>query len=279
MSNQDIRDWAAARGIKISDRGRIAQSTIDQYNAATNGDGALLDDEDELALDLDDLDDLDLDDPDPGGPESDPEPPAEPPLSGVVRERPPVPQPKPRRRLRGITRKPRPAKPKSKTGAKRVSLESVVGSAYSGAALILGNMARGQFIPVARCLEMQSRTAGTVAEDMLKGTAADRFLQPFARLAEKGGQAGALLGLPVLVGIVTAQPALFPAAQPILRIMVMNWLELSGPALDKQRARAEKIGLNAEEVDGIIAGLWAGVPVAAQPSADEEAAVRRARGD
>ena len=282
MSNQDIRDWAAARGIQISTRGRIAQSTIDEYNAATNGDGALLDDEDELELELGE-DDLDLGPvgPDPGdwpdgAPEGDSAAPGPPPLSGIVKERPPVPPRKPRRRLRMPDRKPRQPKTRSKTASKRVSLESIVGSAYSGAAVLLGNMAQGQFIPVARCLELQSRTAGTVAEDMLKGTAADRILQPFARLAEKGGQAGALIGMPLLVGIVTAQPGLFPVAQPMLRIMVLNWLELSGPALEKQRQRAEKLGVNAEEVDAIITGLWAGIPVATQPSPAEEEAIRRA---
>lgn len=31
---QKIRDWAAKNGIEVSSRGRIAQTVVDQYNAA-----------------------------------------------------------------------------------------------------------------------------------------------------------------------------------------------------------------------------------------------------
>lgn len=31
---QKIRDWAAENGVEVSQRGRIAQSVVDQYNAA-----------------------------------------------------------------------------------------------------------------------------------------------------------------------------------------------------------------------------------------------------
>lgn len=33
---QKIRDWAAENGVEVSARGRIAQSVVDQYNAANN---------------------------------------------------------------------------------------------------------------------------------------------------------------------------------------------------------------------------------------------------
>jgi hypothetical protein len=37
--NGEIRAWAAASGIKVSERGRIAADVIAQYNAASNGRG------------------------------------------------------------------------------------------------------------------------------------------------------------------------------------------------------------------------------------------------
>jgi len=278
MSTQDIRDWARANGYKVGRQGRIAQSVRDDY-AAANGNADDAGEEEELEIGLDDLD---LDD-DPGpGPESAPEPPEEPALSGVVREQPPVPQPRPRRRLRGVSRKPRQPKTRAvKTARKRVSLESITGSAWTAAAMGLASFGQGRMIPVARCLEMQSPVAGIVCEDMLKNTPADKILQPFARMAETGGQAGALLGLPALVGLVTAQPALYPVALPVMRVLVLRWLELAGPAMKKAQDRAARIREDWGDVnpDEIIATWWAGVPVAAQASPDEEAAVRRARGE
>lgn len=33
---KSVREWAASRGVKVSDRGRIPQSVVDQYLAAGN---------------------------------------------------------------------------------------------------------------------------------------------------------------------------------------------------------------------------------------------------
>jgi hypothetical protein len=40
--NGEIRAWAAAKGIKVSERGRIAADVIAQYNAASNGSKAVV---------------------------------------------------------------------------------------------------------------------------------------------------------------------------------------------------------------------------------------------
>lgn len=272
--NQDIRVWARSQGEDLGDRGRIPQAIRDRYAAAHNGSQPSEPDE------LPEIDGNDLDFMPPGDPEPAPAPRKDEPKEGrVVPER--KPQPVPRKR-RGIFNRGEPAKPKSKRDRKpRVSIENLVSSGWGIAAMALARNPRA--IPVARILQMQSPVAGVIVDEQLRGTMVDKFLQPFARAGEKGEIAFALAGPPILVGAMTANPQLFPVLKPMLKMSMMSWLTLAGPAQKKVEAKVQAFAedFGHIDLDGMIDALWADVPVPTTdgPSEQEEANIRRARGE
>jgi hypothetical protein len=258
--SQDIRTWAKTQGIDIGVRGRIPDTVREQYDASRNGGGELPElDAAELIL--------------PGEPEvpQDAPPPKLASVGTVVPERPPE---RPKRRGGLLGRKPREAKPKS--GHKRVSLENLISSGWGLAALALARSP--QALPVARILDLQAPVAGIIVDDMARGTIADKILQPLARMGEKGEKLFALAGPPMLVGMMTAQPQLFPVLKPMLKMSMMSWMQVSKPAMEKVQKRAEAFAedFGDMDLDAMIDALWIDAPV---PSEQEEANIRKARGE
>jgi hypothetical protein len=139
-------------------------------------------------------------------------------------------------------------------GRRRVTLETLGGLVWAGAAQLCARYGDGRFLPVANVMAFQAPVAGLVAEDVLKHTVADAVLQPVARLVESGSTAGALIGPPVLVGMVCARPELYPVARPLLAVAMKEWIIAAGPKLRELRRREEKfaaeMGEMGEEFDG-----------------------------
>ena len=260
--SQDIRVWARDHGYTVSDRGRLPGEVVEAY-------GARDDDEDEapeLMVAAPEAEARDIPQP--------PEPPA---------ERPPV-QPPQARSGRLFQRKP---SPPAKKGQKRpahprVSTETLLSSLYGIAAMGLARWGQqGQGLPVARMMDMQAPVFGLVADDLIRGTLADKFLQPLARAGQKGEIAVGLAGPPLLVGLMTARPALFPVLRPMLKMSMMTWMEIAEPKMRQVQKRAETWSEKFGDVDldAMIDALWAGLPEAGPESPQEEEHVRRARGD
>ena len=251
---QDIREWAKSNGIDLAERGRLPKSVVEQYEARDDGPP---DDDGPDAVDGEPM--VITADPEPAAVEAAP----------VPAERRPQPAP----RQRGLfTRKPRTSKP----AAKRVSIENIVSSGWGLAAMAL--MRSPGAVPVGRVMQMQAPVAGTIGEDLLRGTVVDRVLQPLARGGKKAELGMALAGPPLLVGIMTAKPELFPVLRPMLKMSMMSWMEISAPAVEKAQRKAERWAEKFGDVDldGMIDSLWQDVPV---PSEAEEEAIRRARGE
>jgi hypothetical protein len=137
-----------------------------------------------------------------------------------------------------------------------------------------------QALPVARILDLQAPVAGIIVDDMARGTIADKILQPLARMGEKGEKLFALAGPPMLVGMMTAQPQLFPVLKPMLKMSMMSWMQISKPAMEKVQKRMETFAEDFGDIDldAMIDGLWLDGPVGA-PSEQEEANIRKARGE
>lgn len=115
-------------------------------------------------------------------------------------------------------------------------------------------------LPVARVLHMQAPVAGLILEDEIKGTVIDRVLQPLARTEKRGETALALVGPPVLVGVLTSKPELAPVVIPLLKESLAIWLDIAGPKMEVQAERAkefqEKYG---DQIDAIISMILAPV--------------------
>jgi len=269
--NLDIRKWAAEQGIDLNERGRLPKAVIEQYEAAHpapgDGEGPML-----------------IVPEGPAGPPVDPaehvstpDRPVRPSGPPGVTERPPVPPKRQRRKMFAAK-----AKEPGKTPAKRlprISTETLVGGAWSVFASFFGRHPMG--VPAARMMMFQAPTIGVLGDDAIRGTWADRILQPLARASEKGEIVAEIIGPPVIVAACTYRPELYPVAQPVLKMLVMGYLERAEPAMEKIQQRISRMEdkLGGAQVDDILASVFADIEVPTRPSAAEEAAVKRARGE
>jgi hypothetical protein len=269
--SQDIRDWAAQNGIELNRRGPIPKAVHAQYEADLNGHAG--EDEEPLLI-LPPAGDYPLD-----GPTMDAEPPGPPPVPmEPVAET--APQPPPRRRGSVLSRAAKPKEAGKRKTLPRVSTETLLSAAWSVVASLAGRSSPS-LVPMSRMMMFQAGTVGIVGDQALKGTVVDRVLQPLARAGEKGELAAAIIGPPVIVAVVTARPELYPVAAPVLEALVTTYLEISEPAMEKIQKRIERMEskLGGAQVKDLLASVFADVDVPTQPSADEEAAIKRARGD
>jgi Lsr2 len=256
---QDIRVWAREHGYQVADRGRLPGEVVEAYGTRNEDDGS--------------GDEPMLMQPATGNGSA-----AEP-VPGPV-ERPPVEPPRPRAGL--FARKPQPpGKPKGAPRPRhnRVSIENILSTGWGIGAMALAR--RPEAIPVARVMDMQAPVAGLIGEELLKGTLLDRLLQPLARGGAKAEMAVALIGPPLIVGIMTAQPGTFPVLRPMLKMSMMTWMEVAEPQMRKVQKRAETWSEKFGDVDldAMIDALWAGLPEAGPESPHEEENIRKAKGD
>jgi Lsr2 len=256
---QDIRMWARRNGYPVAERGRLPGEVIEAYAGRDEDDGS--------------TDEPMLMQPATGnGAAPEPEP--------RVADRPPIEPPKPRGGL--FARKPQPpgrAKGGPRPRPGRVSIENVLSTGWGIFAMALAR--RPEAIPVARVMDMQAPVAGLLGEELLKGTLIDRLLQPLARGGAKAEMAVALVGPPLIVGIMTAQPGTFPVLRPMLKMSMMTWMEVAEPQMRKVQKRAETWSEKFGDVDldAMIDALWAGLPEAGPESPHEEENIRKAKGD
>lgn len=140
-------------------------------------------------------------------------------------------------RLRETPTKTRPRTPKP--NRPRSSVEKLIGTAWQ----MLAQVAQPINLPVARVLDMQAPVAGMILEDAVKNTVVDRILQPIARVEAGGEVAFALMGPPLIVGALTARPAMAPVLVPMLRASLRTWIDVAGPkleAVEKKEAEFEE---------------------------------------
>lgn len=127
---------------------------------------------------------------------------------------------------------------KNKGGPKkpRVSVEKLIGTAWS----IAARMVQPVSWPVANVLHVQAPVAGMVLEDVVRNTVVDTVLQPIARVGKGGEVALALLGPPVLVGLLHSKPEAAPVAVPLLKESLRAWLDIAGPKMTEYAEREKK---------------------------------------
>lgn len=195
-----------------------------------------------------------------------------------------------RRGARTKTGQPKPKRAAAKHA--RVSLASLVEDAWSQLA-----WAAAPLPPMQKLLYAQAPFAGIALEDAVRGTAADRWLQPVARAAEKGKAIGGLMMPPMALMAVLAtapQPQQIdtpegpqlawpePSIQHKGALLSFRWslmlmAEAGALRLDEYAAKAaanEERGRQADEFMAWILGV--DVPAEAPAPAEEEA-VRRAQ--
>lgn len=155
----------------------------------------------------------------------------------------------------------------STTPGKRVPAEPLLGSAWQLAAT--GLIMSGADVPVGRCMMLQAPAAGQLLDTALAGTLPDRLLiQPIAKAGARGANLGALLGPPLLIGMIERQPHLYEPLKPILKTLLTAYLVETWPQVKKmkeQEAKAmaaleEMAGENMPDVDSLLDSLFAPPP-------------------
>ena len=124
---------------------------------------------------------------------------------------------------------------------------------------------------------MQAPVAGLIMEDIVKGTFADRALQPVARAEEKAEKGLALIAPPLcVVGLEMAQQ--LPEGQrkmreailwPLLIESMVRWDRIAGDKVEELATRVEREAPareRAEKLAGLIFAQAPGSPAEAEPA-------------
>lgn len=248
-SQAEVRRWANGQGMDVPVRGPLPASVLDAYSTEYP-DGDQLDAA--AAADVSE----------PGPPPDD------------LAEKKPRAVKTPRGRgLAALTSRAR-SDGKAKKGSARkgpVRDRVPVDKLIAGGWRMLAGLAR-PLPATSRLLKLQAPVAGVLLEDSVRGTLVDRVLQPLARAEEGGKLLGALLGPPLIVTFMQAQPSSWPVLMPLLRESLLIWCEVAGPrmaaAVQRESDFEETYGTT---VDDMIALLFAVPPgTAEERAADDE---------
>jgi hypothetical protein len=181
-----------------------------------------------------------------------------------------------RQRQEPAAKEPEPRTPPKRTPPQRKMARIDTGPGLSwllglgGTGLIVS----GKDPAVGRAISFEAPVAGSKIDQMITGTIFDRLVaQPIARAGKVGVDLGAVLAIPMLVGLIERRPELYPVLEPILKPMVVEMYievqEASGRAKARLEAAVKKGGGEKIDADQIMADLfgWAEEP-AGEAAAD-----------
>lgn len=233
-SDSEIRAWAVEHGIHVSSKGRVSEAVRNAHGAAHNGEAAPAADYPDGMTDADfDVAEAELPD-DMADDMAEVPPRAVTPKAGS--------RTIPTRLSGAFKRGKTPAKPKGKPKTRpRVSTAELFGSAWR-----IGAKLTQPLPPLYRVMRLQSVIAGPLAEDAVKGTVIDPFIQPFARLSQAGKTVTALVAPDLAIAAMAyhlkqtegePNPVIMQACQEMLRHGLMAMMDIGGEAFAAQMAR------------------------------------------
>lgn len=120
----------------------------------------------------------------------------------------------------------------------RESGEKIFGAALIGVGAILVN--RRIDPPVGRVLQFESPLAAKKIDDAIAGTIIDRLLQPLFRKSDDIEGLGAVLGLPILVGIYERRPEMAPVLEPMLYEVMGVMMDQLAPVMRKEKTKQRR---------------------------------------
>ena len=272
-STTDVRAWARAEGIEVSDRGKLKDELHERYAAAHPDD-----DEADLPGDYDQgvtADDFVITADEPPGPYPLQLPPDEP--AAAADEEPPAREAvghpderQPRRvgKRKGAAAKTfrervwggdhKPARPAKKHP--RMSLRGLAEDAFLDAAWTFQGLP-----PLEKILYLQAPLAGQVVEDTVRGTVVDTLLQPIARADQKFKSVEALLAPAWVAAIMVkgrkdATGDYSPETKLMFSGLRHSLLSMSRVVdnfdFEQQRQKAEELRTASGQIDAVIAYLF-----------------------
>jgi len=121
--------------------------------------------------------------------------------------------------------------------AKRISAAETIATNIGRVARILNGMDE----PLSRALVFSAPATGQAIDEFVAGTVVDRVVvQRFATISDKWERLGGVIAFPILVAVISRNPALFPVLENELRDATIDVLIANIPTLEKQKAREGK---------------------------------------
>ena len=246
-----VRSVLREHGHEVPRQGRLGRDYLDMYEAIVSGPPVEAGEYDEgISADLFSEADLPPDDEAPQAPVTERKP------RRVRQSRPSLTD-----RLRSSGPGRGGSRSKAKRKHPRVPVDRLTGRLWEA----LGRVAATAIPPVGKAIQWQAPVAGLVFEDMARDTVVDRALQPLARAEAKAEMAFAIVGLPVIVGAITAAQGL-PDDQrlvreaflvPLLRECLAVNIKIMGDRAEEMAARQEEMGPVNAAVDKAMALIFA----------------------
>lgn len=119
--------------------------------------------------------------------------------------------------------------------AARISGESVIATAWFGAGALLINKKLDP--PVGRILQLEAPLAAKEIDNAIAGTFLDKILQPIFKSASQLETVGAVVALPIMVGLYERKPALAPLLESQMKETLVSVMLDVVPIMNKQKAK------------------------------------------
>lgn len=132
---------------------------------------------------------------------------------------------------------PKAAKSPTDTKSKRIKAGDGISMVLSGLAQMVVKVDG----PVGRALIFSAPATGDAVDELVAGTFVDKkVLQPFAGAADKWEKVGGIIAFPVLIAVISRNPALFNPLEEQLRAATVDVINAAVPSLEKKKQREKK---------------------------------------
>lgn len=134
--------------------------------------------------------------------------------------------------------------PPDKHAGPRASGEDIIGAGVAFAGTLL--VSKQVDVPVGRCIQFQAAITGKKLDDLIANTWIDKMLQPLFKKGDQFNELGAVLGLPVLIGICERKPAMAPMLMGAMEEFVLTTLNEMALMRKRDKAKTRRVVRSSE---------------------------------
>ena len=163
----------------------------------------------------------------------------------------------------------RPRGPAPKRNRSRIPLTSLLETTLGGVST--GLIMTNRDAPVGMAIGFEAPVAAEKLDAIIAGTMLDRLLQPIARAGASAKDFGAVLALPILVGLIERRPYLYdplrPLIIPIVTSVALDLAEMQERNKERLADAQARAGSHQVDVDQLMA-MFFGQAMQQQPQPD-----------
>lgn len=165
----------------------------------------------------------------------------------------------------------RPRGPAPKRNRSRIPLTSLLETTLGGVST--GLIMTNRDAPVGMAIGFEAPVAAEKLDAIIAGTMLDRLLQPIARAGASAKDFGAVLALPILVGLIERRPYLYdplrPLIIPIVTSVALDLAEMQERNKERLADAQARAGSHQVDVDQLMA-MFFGQALQQQPQSTPE---------